>query len=95
MKRGGVDRETVRTRRKSQRDLGGSFWGLLTLGCTLESTWGAEKKNTDFEASSQASLIRTSGVGPGHCIYKSPSRGSDVQPGVRTADTGDKELERG
>lgn len=79
--------------RKSQRDLGGPLWSLLTLGCTRESS-GMLNKKINPEASSQASSVRTSAVGPGHCIYKSSLLDSNVQRGVKTADTGDRPIER-
>ena len=57
-----------------------SFWSLLILGRVQESS-GMLNKNSNSEASTQARLIRTSGMGPGRCMYESSSRDSDVQPG--------------
>lgn len=51
-------------------------------------------KKINAEASSQASLVRTSGVGPGHCIDKISLLDSNVQRGVKTADPGDRPIGR-
>lgn len=57
--------------RKSQRDLGGPFWSLLTLGCTLESS-GMLNKKINSDASSQASLVRAQGWDLGIVFTKAP-----------------------